>query len=219
MAVREWLERNVELSEDDSIPEERINAATHGAGVALAIAATVLLVRKSIVNPQASLAANLIYGLSMVLLYGASTTYHAARDPLFKRATRILDHLSIFVLIAGTYTAALATIDAQWTSWILVAVWALAATGGAATVLLWKRFKAIHVGFYLAMGWLIVIKFPEVLRSVSNEFLIAMIVGGLCYTVGTIAYALRRVRYHHALWHLLVLAGSAGFFVALYWFS
>ncbi len=214
-----WFMDTIDLATTDSVREERVNAVTHGVGLVLAVVAAILLVRRALaIGDPTVFWAYLIYGMTMVLTYGASTCYHAARGPFIKRVTRLLDHLSIFLLIAGTYTAVLSRIDAAWSGWVLIAAWGMAVGGILSALFFWQRFKIIHVGFYLAMGWLVVVKLPQLIHLVTPGFLASMIGAGLSYTLGTVMYGLRRIPYHHAIWHLFVLAGSAGFFVGVYWF-
>jgi hemolysin III len=216
-APEAWILNHIDVSGDDSRPEEVANAVTHAVGVMLAVAGTVLLViRTSGGSGRGNVWAYVVFGLSMLVTYGSSTTYHLVRGPVIKRITRVLDHLSIFLLIAGTYTAVMASIAEPWTGRILIAVWALAAGGSICTLAFWKRFKPLHVAFYLAMGWLVVVNLPELVAAVSATVLWTMVAGGVAYTLGTVAYAARGIRYHHAVWHGFVLAGSACFFVAVY---
>lgn len=214
-----WFYNHIDLATDDSPAEERVNAITHGAGLLMAALATILLVRQAVLRyTPAVVVAYLVFGITMMLTYAASTAYHSATGPLIKRVTRLADHLSIFLLIAGTYTAILARLNEPWTTWVFITIWALAAGGIISTLVFWQRFKVIHVGFYLAMGWLIVVKLPALIEAVSRQMLVCMIIAGLSYSLGTIVYGLRGVAYHHAVWHLFVISGSASFFVGIYFF-
>lgn len=216
-AAEAWILNHIDLSGDDSRPEEVANAATHAVGVMLAVAGTVLLViRAAGGSGRGNIWAYVVFGISMIVTYGSSTAYHLVRGPVIKRVTRVLDHLSIFLLIAGTYTAVMASIAEPWTGRVLIAVWALAAAGSTCTLVFWKRFKPLHVAFYLAMGWLVVVNLPELVAAVPEPVLWTMVAGGAAYTLGTVAYAVRRVPYHHAVWHGFVLVGSICFFAVAY---
>lgn len=153
----------------------------------------------------------------MIMLFSASTLYHLSPvGTKWKRLFRLMDHLSIFLLIAGTYTPIMTVIGQPWAYWTLATVWALAVTGMTLKVFLWDAFKVWQVVFFLAMGWLAVIRIGEILRILPAEFFWLLLTGGVVYSLGTIVYALKRVPYYHALWHLFVLGGAVSFFRGVY---
>ncbi|MDR3137165.1 MAG: hemolysin III family protein [Coriobacteriales bacterium] len=190
--------------------EEIAHATTHGLGILVGISALVLMTSLAIDHGgDVRLASALIFGSTLVLEYTASTLYHALCAPRAKRVFKVLDHASIYLLIAGTYTPfcliTLGTSDGLvlfWLEWIL-------AIAGVATEAFWVfRPRWVSVLVYLAMGWLIVFKIGTLLAVLAAGGLILLLGGGICYTLGTIFYILKKVRYMHAIWHLWVLAGS-----------
>lgn len=198
--------------------EERAHALSHGAGALLALAGTVALVLKA--APTGSLTAVvavLVFGASMVVLYGASAAYHSAVEPELRRRLRVVDHAAIYLLIAGTYTPfALLVLPATW-GWSLFAViWGLAALGIVFKVFFTGRFNALSVTIYVTMGWCGVVAAKPLLAALAPAGVTLLVAGGLAYTGGVAFYVLKRMPYHHVLWHLFVLAGSALHFAAVY---
>lgn len=212
-----WLQRHISLHSHDSPREEWANAATHGIGAILAPVGLVLLILRGIGSePLPVVLADAVFGLSMVLLYNASTFYHLVRRSDWKRLLRVFDHMFIYILIAGTYTPLMARIEAPWAGRTLLLVWVLAIAGMAFKLIFWGRFGVLQVLFYLGMGWLAVIRIRELLEILPAALLWSIVVGGLLYTFGTVVYAMKRLPYYHAVWHLFVLAGSGSFFYGIY---
>ena len=214
---KEWLIKNITLHQYDSKHEELANAVTHGLGILLSIAATVMMLAKITgTNSQVSLTGVLIFGFSMLLLYSSSTFYHLSKGPVIKRMLRIMDHSTIYFLIAGTYTPVLLTVGgaAGWT--IFGIEWALTILGITFTLIFWGRYGLLHVLFYIIMGWLAVFIWNPLMETVTKPFIILMISGGLSYTLGTIVYGMKKMSFHHAVWHLFVLGGSILLFLAIY---
>ena len=152
----------------------------------------------------------------MVLLYSSSTFYHLSKGPVAKRILRILDHSTIYFLIAGTYTPVALTVGgpAGWT--IFGIEWALTILGITFTLFFWDRYGILHVLFYIIMGWMAVFIWKPLMQTVTTPFIILMISGGLSYTLGTIVYSMKKMPFHHAVWHLFVLGGSVLLFLAIY---
>jgi hemolysin III len=212
-----WLERHISLHSHDSPREERANAATHGIGALLAPVGMVLLILRGVGSePAPVVLSDAVFGLSMVLLYNASTFYHLLRRSNWKRLFRVFDHMTIYILIAGTYTPLMARIEAPWAGRTLLLVWILAAAGMAFKLLFWGRFRVLQVLFYLGMGWLAVIRINELVAILPAGLLWSIVAGGAFYTLGTVVYALKQIPYYHAVWHLFVLAGSGSFFYGIY---
>ncbi len=200
-----------------TLAEEIANAVTHGIGAALSIAALVVLVVLASTRGDVWRVVSLsIYGSTLTLLYLCSTLYHAFRNPRIKRFFRLMDHLSIYMLIAGSYTPiTLVLMRGTW-GWVLFGLtWGMALGGILAKILLFGRLRWVSVAFYLAMGWLIIIAVRPMLQMLPSGFVVWLVAGGLFYTLGVIFYSLKRLRYHHAIWHLFVLAGSLCHFVGL----
>lgn len=199
-----------------TLGEEIANAVTHGIGFALAIAGLALLVELAarIGNAREVVAVS-IYGACLILMYGASTLYHAIQQPRIKSVFRHLDHASIFLLIAGTYTPfTLVNLNGPW-GWTLFGItWGLATIGLLFEGPLRHR-RALAVALYIAMGWVVLIAIKPLLGAVAPEGIALLVAGGLAYTLGTLFYAWRSLRYHHAIWHTFVLLGSVLHFLAV----
>ncbi|MBE6468793.1 MAG: hemolysin III family protein [Coriobacteriaceae bacterium] len=202
-----------------TVGEEIANSVTHGIGALLAIAALVLLIVKAAIagSHPASLAAAIVFGISLVLEYTASTLYHAIQVPVAKRVFRTIDHSCIYLLIAGSYTPfLLVTLGDAGGARLFVLIWALAAAGILFEMIGRERQpRWVTIAIYLAMGWLVVFCLPELVARLDPAPLALLVAGGLSYTAGTAFYLLKRVRYMHSVWHLWVLAGSVCQFLAV----
>lgn len=194
-----------------TIAEEVAHSITHGVGLLLGIAAQVLLIVFAVkfANPTAVVAAS-IYGATLVLLYAASTLYHALPRGRAKRVFEILDHSAIFLLIAGTYTPyMLVKMPTGWGWTIFGVVWGLAALGITFEAVFRGRGRKIQLALYLIMGWMIVIAIRPLVSSLPTAGTVLLGAGGLFYTLGVVFYRWHSLRFHHAVWHVFVLAGSA----------
>jgi len=200
-----------------SAREEKWNALTHGFGLGLSVGGLVVLVTLAGSNGGAlHVVSCAVYGASLVVLYAASTLYHAAREPRLKRALRVVDHCAIYVLIAGTYTPfTLVVLQGGWGWTLFGLVWGMTAVGLLSKVLLADRFRAASVVTYLAMGWLAVIAVKPLLATVPPGALVWLLMGGLAYTAGTAFYGSKGLPYNHAVWHVFVLAGSLCHYLAV----
>jgi hemolysin III len=202
----------------DSRNSELANALTHALGVALALAGLAILVTIASLhgNPRRIVAYS-IYGVTLVLLYGASTAYHGIHLPEAKRRLRTLDHAAIYLLIAGTYTPfTLISLRGVWGWSLFGIVWALAATGVVFKLFFTGRFPVLSTITYLAMGWMALIAVRQLFLHLPFQGIILLFSGGMCYTVGVIFFALDdKWKFNHAIWHVFVLAGSACHFFAV----
>ncbi|MGM0432492.1 MAG: PAQR family membrane homeostasis protein TrhA [Spirochaetota bacterium] len=213
MAHKNWIEKHITLHEYDNPKEEQANAWTHLIGVILSLAAFIYMIGISGRISNDKLAAGMvIYTLSMLLLYGASSLYHYLPRNTMKRICRVLDHSNIYILIAGTYTPILLFIGSQTAGELLVTVWLITLAGILFTLVFWGRMAVVHVLLYLAMGWLIVFFWGDIVPFLPEGLLFWILAGGITYTVGVGFYAAKRLPYYHAVWHLFVLGGSAFFF-------
>lgn len=203
-----------------SAGEEIFNAGTHGIGVALAITGLVLLIIKSAYYGTAiHVVSAVIFGTSMILLYVASTLYHSFTRERTKHIFKILDHSSIYLLIAGSYTPfTLVTLHGGWGWSLFGIVWGMALIGITAKVVFIKKFKSLSLILYLSMGWIIVIAVKPLVRALPPGGLYWLIAGGLAYTIGTVFYIMKKVKYSHGIWHLFVLAGTVCHFFAVYYY-
>ncbi|TCM63313.1 hemolysin III [Acinetobacter calcoaceticus] len=197
--------------------EEKINAISHGIGTLLAIIAGVLLLNKGQYLSAGQYAGLVVYAASMILLFLSSTIYHWSQDEAKRQWYKKLDHTAIYYLIAGTYTPflsiALPTAKAHY---LLIALWSIAAIGTLFKLVFIHRFEKISLIAYLVMGWLAVLVMDDMMHYLSRECLTYLIAGGLAYTIGALFYALKRVRYTHAIWHIFVLMGAGLHFLAIY---
>ena len=198
--------------------EEWANAITHGVGLLFSVAALALLVVFASLRGDAwHVTASAIFGASLVLLYASSTLYHSARRIAVKRLLRTLDHSAIFLLIAGTYTPfLLVNLRGPWGWSLFGVVWTLAIAGIAAKFWFTGRFPVVSTLIYVAMGWLIIFALRPLLHSLAPGGLWFLLAGGACYTGGLVFYLWKRLPYHHAVWHLFVLGGSACHFFAVF---
>ena len=210
--------RASDIARPQTTGEEIANAISHGAGLAMALLAFPLLVIAAVRRDDVwQVVAGIVYATTLVLLYSASTVYHAlpSRFPA-KRLFRGLDHGAIYLLIAGTYTPfALGALRGPWGWSILGTIWGLAAGGILLKAGLGFRYPRLSTAVYLLMGWLIVVALRPLYRSVGPAGMAWLGAGGLSYTVGVYFYARDHMRYRHFVWHLFVLAGSACHLVAV----
>ncbi|MGY6631652.1 MAG: PAQR family membrane homeostasis protein TrhA [Wenzhouxiangella sp.] len=197
--------------------EEIANALTHGLGVVLSIGGGAVLVTLAAlfagVRETISVA---VFSVTLVLLYTASTLYHAARQPQTKSRLKVLDHCAIFLMIAGTYTPfTIAALQGGWGWSLFGVIWGLAVFGIVFKVFFTGRFKLLSTATYIGMGWLVVVAFVPLTQALTPAALAWLVGGGVLYTVGTLFYHMERLPYSHAVWHLFVLGGSICHFAAV----
>ncbi len=193
----------------DTHREEIASLVTHAAGILFSLAALAVMLVLSFGNLLETLSAA-VFGLSLVVLYTSSTLYHISTTPRWKSRFQTLDHICIYLLIAGSYTPfTLITLKGPWGWSLFTAVWAMA-IGGVLIKTLWKGKKDhwFSTALYLLMGWLIVLAIRPLFMSLPTTGLIWLVAGGLAYTLGVFFFAWHRLPYNHAIWHLFVLTGS-----------
>lgn len=201
----------------ESQHEEIVNALSHGLGIVLAIGGGAVLITLAAVYSGAREVISVsVFVAALVLLYTASTLYHAVRQGLLKQRLKILDHCAIFLLIAATYTPfTIAGIRGGW-GWALFGViWTLAVFGILLKLFFTGRFRLLSTATYIGMGWLVVVGFAPLSQALTPTALFWLVAGGVVYTAGTIFYHFDRVPYSHAIWHLFVLGGSICHFTAV----
>ncbi|MFT5762220.1 MAG: hemolysin III, partial [Polaribacter sp.] len=161
----------------------------------------------------------LIFGLSLIILYAASTLYHSATKPKLRRRLNIFDHAAIYVLIAGTYTPfTIITLEGE-TGWIIFGLtWLFALTGIILKLFFTGKFDKLSTTMYVLMGWQIVFVINPLLENLSEQGLFWLFAGGVFYTVGAVLYSIKKIPYNHAIFHFFVLAGSLSHFISIYFY-
>lgn len=205
--------------------EEALHAATHGVGIVLAVIALVFLVLKaSVFGGVVEVTAVSIYGGAAVLLYLASTIYHASFNSVFQPFLEVVDHAAIYLKIAGSYTPfAMLTLPEGSGKMILIAVWSIAALGVALKFVAhffsnMRKYDWLSLASYVGMGWIGIFVIHQLLSGLPLAGFLWLIAGGLCYTVGAVFYRWKSRRYTHTIFHVFVLAGSICHFISIYGF-
>lgn len=207
------------MAEEQTKFEEQLNAISHGIGALLGIAGLVLLIIYNNDKTEWSLFSVIVYGISIITLFTASTLYHAMKGEKRKHYFRIIDHISIYILIAGTYTPVLLITLEQSLGWTLFwTVWGIAAFGVILKLFFTGRFEIFSTSLYLIMGWLIIFDFSNLSDTIGDHGILWLFAGGMFYTVGIIFYAFQRIPYNHVIWHLFVLAGAISHFFMIFYY-
>jgi len=200
-----------------SSSEERLNTISHAIAALFALVGLILLVKLASSPMQVGIA--WIYGISLVTMFSASSAYHYSSKPALRTALRKLDHIAIYLLIAGTYTPFLAlSVGGKLGNIGLVVIWLVAAIGIAFKLILGHRFPKISIAAYAIMGWLALLLIYPIYQSVPLNGFILLIGGGLLYSLGIPFYMLKSRHFSHAIWHIFVAAGALCHFLAIYKF-
>lgn len=201
--------------------EEAANCATHGLGLLASLAAVPILIDSAMDRGTTwNVVGAGVYGVSLVLLYLASTVYHALPPGPGKQRCRVYDHAAIYLLIAGTYTPfTLGALRGVWGWTLFGLIWGLALAGLAFKAMGGFRFPRASTILYVIMGWLMLIAIRPLAAAIPREGIVWLVLGGLFYTGGVGFFAARRLRYSHTVWHLFVLAGTICHFFAVLWYS
>lgn len=199
------------------IRDEIANALTHGLGAAAALAGGAVLITLAAIHGDGwQLAGAIVFGITLLLLYTASTLYHAIQHPIAKGRLKVFDHCAIYLLIAGTYTPfTLIGLRGPWGWGLFAAIWTIALAGVVFKLFHTGRFPRLSTALYVAMGWLVVVAIKPMLASIDVWTLGWLLAGGVFYTLGTYFYHRESIPYAHAIWHLFVIAGSVCHFVAV----
>ena len=199
------------------IRDEVASAWTHGVGAAAALAGGAVLITLAAMRGDGwQLGAAIVFGVSMLLLYLASTLYHAIRHPVAKGRLKVFDHCAIYLLIAGTYTPfTLIGLRGPWGWSLFAAIWTLALAGVVFKLFYTGRFKRLSTLIYVAMGWLVLVAIKPVMASLDGWTFGWLIAGGVFYTLGTFFYHRESLPYSHAIWHLFCIAGSVCHYAAV----
>lgn len=193
-----------------TLGEEIFNSVSHGTGGLLAIAGTAVLIVLAVIYSDVwGVVSSAIYGASMIILYTMSTLYHAITNPKAKKFFRIMDHNTIFLLIAGTYTPITLVPLRGAAGWVMFGiVWGAAVLGIILNSIDLEKFSKPSLICYIAMGWVIVFAVKPMLEAVTKTSLIFLLVGGIFYMVGVIFYVIKKIKYFHSIWHLFTIGGT-----------
>ena len=198
--------------------EEKLNIWSHAFGIFLSIIALVLLIIKAVQQDNIWMMISFpIFGVSLILLYLASTLYHASKEPQKRFKLKVFDHAAIYVLIAGSYTPfTLVSLNGE-TGWLIFSmVWVMAFTGIILKLFFTGKFKIVSTAMYVLMGWLIIFYFQDLTASLHEKGVFYLILGGVLYTIGAILYSIKKIKFNHAIFHFFVLAGSFCHFLSIY---
>ncbi len=198
--------------------EEKINIISHFVGFILSIIGSIILVVHAILTATIwSVVSFSIFGLTLILLYLISTIYHSTKDDNLRKKMRILDHCSIFLLIAGTYTPfSLLSLHGK-TGWIIFGtVWSLALIGIVLKIFFTGKYNFLSTLMYILMGWVIVLAIKPLIKNLPPEGVILLFAGGISYTLGGILYGIKKIKFNHAIFHFFVLIGSLSHYFAMF---
>ncbi|MDC6367093.1 MULTISPECIES: PAQR family membrane homeostasis protein TrhA [Flavobacteriaceae] len=202
---------------DSVLREERWNAYSHAIGIVLALIGSIFLLQKELSATPFLLGSIIVYSISLILLFSASTVYHAVGNPKLKKKLRILDHISIYYLIAGTYTPVCLTVLSDSKGWLLFyLVWGIALFGTVLKLFFTGKFEVFSLVLYGVMGWIIVIDLPYLIGHMSSKGLFYLSLGGAFYTIGILFYAIKRIPYNHLIWHFFVLGGAISHWLMIF---
>lgn len=197
--------------------EEQLNIWSHAVGIVASVIGLILLLLNA--SSLAATISAMVYGSSMILLYSASTFYHSATNPTKRAKLRILDHASIYLLIAGTYTPfAVITLADGVGNWILLVIWLLGIAGVSLKLFFTGKFTKVSTILYVAMGWIGVFAAKPMMEALAHDGLMLVLAGGISYTIGAVLYAIKSLKYNHAIFHFFVLLGSLLHFLCIYWY-
>lgn len=205
---------DMEERDREYVIEEKWNAISHGFGIVLSVIGTFYLFLHS--NSLSFFPSVFIYCLSLILLFSASTLYHSFYQPRLKKKLRVLDHISIYYLIAGTYTPVCLTLlkDSKGIL-LLIAVWSIAIFGTILKIFFTGKYEVFSLILYGIMGWLIIVDVDYLVNQATNLQLVYLTMGGVFYTVGILFYAVKKIPFNHLIWHFFVLAGAISHFLLI----
>jgi len=200
--------------------EERINISSHAFGFVLSLVALALLViHATKYGTVWHIVSFSVFGLSLLALYAASTLYHSAKNPVLRSKLRIVDHATIYILIAGTYTPFTLITLGGAVGWIIFSVsWAMAFIGIILKIFFTGKHDLISTLLYVFMGWIILFALEPLINNLPSNGLCWLIAGGVAYTVGALLYSIEKIKFNHAIFHMFVLLGSFCHFVSVYYY-
>lgn len=197
--------------------EEKLNIYTHLVGLILSVIGLFFLINKSItIANSLAIFSFVIFGLSMIVLYLASTLYHAATNPTKRIKLKIFDHVAIYILIAGSYTPFTLVSLSNNGGWkVLSIVWLFAIIGIIIKLFFSGRFKIISTLMYVFMGWMIVFSFTDLQNNLAEQGINWLIAGGIAYTIGAILYSIKKIPFNHAIFHVFVMVGTFCHYISI----
>jgi len=200
--------------------EEKLNVISHAIGLALSVIALVLLVVYASLKGNAwHIVSFSIYGVSLIVLYSASTFYHYVQNPRLRHKLNIFDHSAIYILIAGTYTPFTLVVLKGWVGWTIFGVsWGLALAGIILKLFFTGKYDKISTFAYVLMGWVVIFAIKPLVQNLPFEGLMWLLAGGIFYTVGAVLYSIKGIKYNHAIFHIFVLLGSFAHFIAVFFY-
>ena len=200
--------------------EEKINIVSHDIGLVLSCVAFVLLATHANLHGDILHTISFsVFGASLIMLYAASTIYHSAKKPELRKRLKIIDHASIYVLVAGTYTPfTLITLNGTL-GWVIFGTsWGLAITGIILKLFFTGKYNLISTSMYVFIGWVIVFAIKPLIDNLSSEGFLWLLAGGISYTVGAVLYSIKKIKFNHAIFHMFVLTGSFCHFISVYFY-
>lgn len=218
------IDKNVVVSPSEALHysplEEKVNIISHAIGLVFSIVALVLmLVRAGHFGNVWHIVSVAIFGASLISLYAASTFYHSAKDSRLRSRLRIIDHATIYTLIAGTYTPFTLVVLHGPVGWTVFGVsWLMAASGVILKLFFTGRFNVLSTMMYVVMGWIIIFAITPLINSLSPQGLFWLVAGGIAYTTGAVLYSIKKIKFNHAIFHIFVLLGSFCHFISVYFY-
>ena len=212
--------KDIEGMKQYSPIEEKININSHAIGFILSVVALVLLVAHASMHGDVwHIVSFSIFGTSLIILYAASTFYHSAKKPELRKRLKIIDHASIYVLVAGTYTPfTLVTLNGKL-GWLIFGIsWGLALTGIILKLFFTGKYNLISTSMYVFMGWVIVFAIKPLINNLPSEGFLWLLAGGISYTLGAILYSINKIKFNHAIFHMFVLTGSFCHFISVFFY-
>ena len=212
--------KDIEEMKQYSPIEEKININSHAIGFILSVVALVLLVAHASMHGDVwHIVSFSIFGTSLIILYAASTFYHSAKKPELRKRLKIIDHASIYVLVAGTYTPfTLVTLNGKL-GWLIFGIsWGLALTGIILKLFFTGKYNLISTSMYVFMGWVIVFAIKPLINNLPSEGFLWLLAGGISYTLGAILYSINKIKFNHAIFHMFVLTGSFCHFISVFFY-
>ncbi len=208
----------IQINKNQQNIEEILNSLSHGIAAIVSTIGCILLIINCNSNQEWALFSAIIYGLSLIILYTSSALYHSVNNKELKHIFRILDHCSIFFLIAGTYTPVLLISIGGKIGWCMFAIQSVFVLVGCIFKFFYTgRYEGISILMYILMGWMIIIKWDYLVNTISNSAFNLLISGGSMYTIGVLFYLLdEKIKYFHFIWHLFVIAGSMLHYIMIY---